>query len=59
MAIKALLNESVERLFIIPPDYMATGVVQRYEISQGLDVAVGLTDPGHFDCRGRPTCRKS
>jgi ABC-2 type transport system permease protein len=37
-AIEALLNEGVDRLFIIPHDYMATGVVQRYEVSQGIDV---------------------
>jgi ABC-2 type transport system permease protein len=45
LAIEALLNEGVDRLFIIPPDYMATGIVQRYEVSQGIDIDEPNSDP--------------
>ena len=33
---RALLSEDVERLYVIPSDYMKTGLVQRIEVSTGL-----------------------
>ena len=38
---RALLSEDVKRLYVIPPDYLMTGVVQRIEISTGLSVGGG------------------
>ena len=33
---RALLSEDVKRLYVIPSDYLMTGVVQRIEVSTGL-----------------------
>ena len=37
----ALLAEDVKRLYVIPPDYLATGLVQRVEVSLGFSLDDG------------------
>ena len=43
--IEALLSEGVERLYVIPTDYLATGAVQRFDVGLGLNFDDG-DDPG-------------
>ena len=48
---QALLREEIRRLYVIPPDYLTTGGVQRYAVGQGFDMAGGRDpDPAlrHF-----------
>ena len=37
----ALLAEDIKRLYVIPPDYLTSGVVQRFTISAGIDLDDG------------------
>ena len=40
----ALLAKDVKRLYIIPPDYLATGLVQRVEVGLGFSLNQGVDD---------------
>ena len=37
----ALLAEDIKRLYVIPPDYLATGLVQRVEVGMGFSLNQG------------------
>jgi ABC-2 type transport system permease protein len=41
LGMSALLAEDVKRLYMIPPDYLATGLVQRVEIGFGFSLGEG------------------
>ena len=38
---EALLAEEVKKLYVIPPNYLTSGVVQRFTISAGIDLGNG------------------
>ena len=38
---EALLAEEVKKLYVIPPNYLTSGVVQRFTISAGIDLGDG------------------
>ena len=38
---EALLAEDIKRLYVISPNYLTSGIVQRIRVSQGIDVADG------------------
>ena len=37
-AMEALLAKEIKRLYVVSPDYLKTGLVQRIKVSQGIDI---------------------
>ncbi len=49
-AMEALLTEGIKRLYVVSPDYLTSGIVQRINVGQGIDI--DFNDGGDQVLRG-------